>query len=86
MVKMKKIIAILIIIMINMIYSCGPSYEDVQREQLIDKNAVLGDNGDFYSIIIIDSCEYIYENGGNASWGSHKGNCKFCKERLKNGK
>ena len=29
-----------------------------------------------YSIYIIDSCEYIVFHNGNASWGSHKGNCK----------
>lgn len=34
-------------------------------------------------IVIIDSCEYIKINGGNATWGSHKGNCKFCAERSK---
>ena len=34
-------------------------------------------------IVIIDSCEYIKINGGNATWGSHKGNCKFCTERSK---
>ena len=28
-----------------------------------------------YSIYIIDSCEYIVFHNGNASWGSHKGNC-----------
>ena len=33
-------------------------------------------------IVTIDSCEYIKVNNGNASWGSHKGNCKFCVERL----
>ena len=34
-------------------------------------------------IVIIDSCEYIKINGGNATWGSHKGNCKFCAQRSK---
>jgi hypothetical protein len=34
-------------------------------------------------IVVIDSCEYIKINGGNATWGSHKGNCKFCIERSK---
>jgi hypothetical protein len=29
----------------------------------------------------IDSCEYIYFPNGNASWGAHKGNCKFCAQR-----
>ena len=34
-------------------------------------------------ISVIDSCEYIkcYSYGVNAYTYSHKGNCKFCKER-----
>jgi hypothetical protein len=36
-----------------------------------------------YHIVIIDSCEYIFVQNGNASWGSHKGNCKFCAERAR---
>jgi hypothetical protein len=34
-----------------------------------------------YQVFIIDSCEYVYFSGGNHGWGSHKGNCKFCKLR-----
>ena len=33
-------------------------------------------------IVVINSCEYLYVSNGNASWGSHKGNCKFCLQRL----
>ncbi len=39
--------------------------------------------GQTIEIMTIDSCEYIYIPNGNASWGSHKGNCKFCAERSK---
>ena len=41
------------------------------------------DNG--YVIIVLDSCEYIYAWFGGGYGGgtlTHKGNCKFCKERL----
>ena len=34
-------------------------------------------------IFVIDDCEYIYVLDGSGSWGSHKGNCKFCLERSK---
>ena len=34
-----------------------------------------------YEIVVIDSCEYIHIQNGDASWGTHKGNCKFCAER-----
>lgn len=33
------------------------------------------------SVFEIDSCEYIYVSNLDASWGSHKGNCKFCLQR-----
>jgi len=29
-----------------------------------------------FTILTIDSCEYIVFHNGNATWGSHKGNCK----------
>jgi len=38
--------------------------------------------GQDISVFEIDSCEYVYISNGNASWGSHKGNCKFCLQRL----
>ncbi len=34
-----------------------------------------------YNIIVVDSCEYISFSGGSSTWGSHKGNCKFCEKR-----
>ena len=37
--------------------------------------------GQNIEIVVIDSCEYLYVSNGNASWGSHKGNCKFCLAR-----
>lgn len=41
------------------------------------------DGGLGVKIFVIDSCEYIKIEAGNATWGSHKGNCKFCVERSK---
>lgn len=32
-------------------------------------------------IVVIDNCEYLYVSNGKASWGAHKGNCKFCLTR-----
>lgn len=38
-----------------------------------------------FTIIVVDSCEYLYgrEAAGYAGYGfiAHKGNCRFCKER-----
>lgn len=35
-------------------------------------------------IVTIDSCEYIqFKSYGNIYEATHKGNCKYCKERLR---
>lgn len=34
-------------------------------------------------IVEIDSCEYLYSYNFNATWMTHKGNCKFCTKRSK---
>ena len=36
------------------------------------------DNVEIYEI---DSCEYIVVGHSQSQWGTHKGNCKFCKKR-----
>jgi hypothetical protein len=32
-------------------------------------------------VVLIDSCEYIKYSNGTGAHYSHKGNCRFCKER-----
>jgi len=38
-----------------------------------------------FGVVVVDSCEYIYEymqsTGGGYAVMTHKGNCRFCKER-----
>ena len=34
-----------------------------------------------FRVCIIDSCEYIHMSNGNRAYYTHKGNCRFCKER-----
>lgn len=58
---MKKII--LLALAILMMVGCRVSIETDQKPR--------------YDIIILDSCEYVYNVYGLA----HKGNCRFCKER-----
>ena len=37
----------------------------------------------FYRTYIVDSCEYIgYVAGSQYDYLAHKGNCRFCKERM----
>ena len=52
-------------------------------------NAVNNDNGNIkgsddctYTIVVIDSCEYIKTSSYNGL--AHKGNCKYCNERKNN--
>jgi hypothetical protein len=34
-------------------------------------------------LVNIDSCEYLYGEWGNATVLTHKGNCKYCTQRIK---
>lgn len=56
---------------ISMMTGCAPENEK-KEVKVFDVNELNTE----YSIYIIDSCEYIVFHNGNASWGSHKGNCK----------
>lgn len=37
--------------------------------------------GNSIDVFEIDGCEYVHILNGNASWGAHKGNCKYCLAR-----
>lgn len=38
---------------------------------------------DGYNIVIVDSCEYIRNENYYGNVITHKGNCKYCQERMK---
>lgn len=38
---------------------------------------------DGYDIVIVDSCEYIRNENFYGCVISHKGNCKFCQQRMR---
>lgn len=62
---MKKIMLLLLSVII--LTSCS------------EGNSVNNDKSDYYSTVVIDSCEYV-----SAFYKlAHKGNCKFCAERRK---
>ena len=64
----------LIILLSTILYSCT----------VPDKPNVEYYNPGDYVIVEADSCEYIkFGNGTNMQWGSHRGNCKYCKLRNK---
>ena len=61
---MKKIIIVALTAL--MVVGCIEQYEDTRITS-------------YYSVRVIDSCEYIFPNGGSIK--AHKGNCRFCEER-----
>lgn len=65
------LLVILIGVMI-MLFACTPN--EIARTT---------GNPEIYNIVVIDNCEYIktYEGYQLGYTFSHKGNCKFCKER-----
>ena len=86
---MKKIKNIVIVLfLICLVVACGesttkdkPKKASTRIENGIPN--VLTPDGDFH-VYDIDSCEYItYRIGSNGGLLTHKGNCKFCKERNK---
>ncbi len=68
-----------IIISVIILSSCShKEKQELYEEVFTDKNN--------YHVVVIDSCEYLYLPNGDSSWGTHKGNCKFCKNRLETNK
>ncbi len=66
---MKKLIPLAIVLITSCVSK--EKYDSYRREEFSQS----------YHVVIIDSCEYIFVPYGDASWGSHKGNCKYCKLR-----
>ncbi len=64
---------IMICFLVIMILS---SCEQANKRAVTDRKYI----GSGLSVVVIDSCEYLYRDGGN-NMLTHKGNCKFCKER-----
>lgn len=69
----------LLILIVLLLSGCEPvdetNFEELQQKMVqehVDRNV---------TIVIIDSCEYVHVFYGDMTWGSHKGNCKFCKIR-----
>lgn len=36
-----------------------------------------------YRLVVIDSCEYLEQQIGYRGYFAHKGNCKYCQQRLR---
>jgi len=69
------------LIVLGLIYSCN---QDPSHEQNRSNNKLTGVSGFEYieyQFVTIDSCEYIFGVDYRQALMTHKGNCKFCKER-----
>jgi hypothetical protein len=79
---MKLIIVFVIALFISCSSNSSKTLAEIHLGQMQAKFKADGglSLGNIYTVII-DSCEYIYVSYGNASWGSHKGNCKYCAMR-----
>jgi hypothetical protein len=70
---------------------CGCGEPAKQKENVISDKRIdihwFDENGysseQEFTVITIDSCEYLLVDYGNNRMIAHKGNCKFCAERSK---
>ena len=68
----------ILILLLATMCSCG------QEKQTIEKTYPISYNGvSDLKLVNIDSCEYLYGEWGNATVLTHKGNCKYCTQRIK---
>ena len=78
---MKKLL--ILSLLFSILFSCSNETDNSKTKyKPTDKNyKAIGTDALSYDIIVIDSCEYVTRFHKLA----HKGNCRFCKERNKNG-
>jgi len=67
---MKKIFILMIIVCAGFISCTEPNVDSKKTEYILR----CGQNR--MEIVVIDSCEYLYGDWGNATVLTHKGNCK----------
>ena len=66
---------VLYTVLLSVLFSCDLE-TNIKTKEINEKKF-----GRSIQVQEIDSCEYIFVPDGNASWGAHKGNCKFCIQR-----
>ena len=69
---MKKIQLLIVGVVVGTLFSCSP-----KNESNTTINIKGTSNVDF-SIVTVDSCEYILYSAAYGKSICHKGNCKFC--------
>lgn len=82
--KRHRLLWIPVILLISIMYACGPSYE----ESVANRKANLYQEltkGTIINVYTTDSCEYIGMVNFNAyDLFAHRGRCKFCEKRQAN--
>ena len=46
-------------------------------------NYTRGTDKDAFRVVEYDSCEYVIRECGHQGFLAHKGNCKYCQERMR---
>ena len=67
---------LLMLIPVILLSAC--SRENIKREKT---EYVIKDGESSLEILTIDGCEYLYGPLDNMTFLTHKGNCKFCKNK-----
>lgn len=66
----------LMLIVVILLSAC--SRQNIKREKT---EYVIRNGESSLEILIIDGCEYLYGPLGDRTFLTHKGNCKFCKNK-----
>ena len=83
---MKKLLIILAVILM---FGCESRTEEqryrdyLAKKEKAKQDSIMEAKFKGFRVIEIDSCEYLIRSGYSFGLMSHKGNCKFCKERRK---
>lgn len=68
-------------VLLAVVFLIGCENPNTDKKETIKNEIKESFYGQEIKIVVIDNCEYLYVSNGNASWGAHKGNCKFCLTR-----
>ena len=64
-------------LLVAVLFGCNePNVKEKSTDYILDEL------GGTVKIIEVDSCEYLFYEGGHRMAIAHKGNCKYCKARI----
>ena len=68
-----------LILLLATMCSCEQEKQTIEETYPINYDTGFGN----LKLVNIDNCEYLYGEWGNATVLTHKGNCKYCTQRIK---